>query len=57
MTRGNIHDVKVIPLKQIVDERGKIMHMLKASDDHFMNSRNLFLLLLVRSKHGTSIHQ
>jgi dTDP-4-dehydrorhamnose 3,5-epimerase len=31
-----LHGVKVIPLRQIVDERGKIMHMLKASDPHFI---------------------
>ena len=30
-----IDGVKVIPLKQINDERGKIMHMLKSTDDHF----------------------
>ena len=30
-----IDGVKVIPLRQIVDERGKIMHMLKATDEHF----------------------
>jgi dTDP-4-dehydrorhamnose 3,5-epimerase len=30
-----IEGVKVIPLRQIVDERGKIMHMLKATDPHF----------------------
>ena len=30
-----IHNVKIVPLKQINDERGKIMHMLKATDDHF----------------------
>lgn len=30
-----IHDVKVVPLRQIVDERGKIMHMMKATDPHF----------------------
>ncbi len=27
--------VKVIPLRQIPDERGKVMHMLKATDPHF----------------------
>ena len=32
---SNIQDVKVIPLKQILDERGKIMHMLKCTDTHF----------------------
>ena len=31
-----IEGVKVIPLRQIVDERGKIMHMLKATDPHFI---------------------
>ena len=30
-----INGVKVIPLKQINDERGKIMHMLKSTDKHF----------------------
>ena len=25
----------VVPLKQIPDERGKVMHMLKATDSHF----------------------
>jgi len=30
-----IDGVKVVPLRQIVDERGKIMHMLKATDPHF----------------------
>lgn len=30
-----IDGVKVIPLKQILDERGKIMHMLRSDDPHF----------------------
>lgn len=30
-----ISGVKIVPLRQIVDERGKIMHMLKATDPHF----------------------
>lgn len=30
-----IEGVQIIPLKQIPDERGKVMHMLKASDSHF----------------------
>lgn len=30
-----IDGVKVTPLRQILDERGKIMHMLKSTDDHF----------------------
>lgn len=31
-----IDGVKIVPLKQIPDERGKIMHMLKATDPHFI---------------------
>lgn len=30
-----IDGVTVVPLKQISDERGKIMHMLKSTDAHF----------------------
>lgn len=30
-----IDGVKVIPLKQIHDDRGKVMHMLKSTDEHF----------------------
>ena len=30
-----IDGVKVIALKQIADERGKVMHMLRASEPHF----------------------
>lgn len=30
-----ISGVKIIPLKQIPDERGKIMHMLRCDDPHF----------------------
>ena len=30
-----IDGVRIFPLKQIPDERGKIMHMLKCTDPHF----------------------
>ncbi len=30
-----IKGVSVIPLRQIHDERGKVMHMLRATDSHF----------------------
>ena len=30
-----IDGVQVVPLRQIVDERGKVMHMLRADDPHF----------------------
>lgn len=37
-----IEGVKIIPLKQIVDERGKIMHMLKATDPHFIRFGEIY---------------
>ncbi len=37
-----IDGVKVIPLRTIVDERGKIMHMLKATDDHFIQFGEIY---------------
>ena len=37
-----IHGVKIVPLKQIVDERGKIMHMLKATDPHFIKFGEIY---------------
>jgi len=30
-----IHDVRVQPLRMIPDERGTILHMLRADDEHF----------------------
>ncbi len=37
-----IDGVKVIPLRQIVDERGKIMHMLKRTDEHFIEFGEIY---------------
>jgi len=37
-----IEGVKIIPLKQIVDERGKTMHMLKATDPHFIRFGEIY---------------
>src|SRR5205807_4428945 len=37
-----IEGVKIIPLRQIVDERGKIMHMLKATDPHFITFGEIY---------------
>ena len=37
-----IDGVKIIPLAQIVDERGKVMHMLKASDPHFVGFGEIY---------------
>ena len=30
-----IHDLTIVPLRRIPDERGTIMHMLRADDPHF----------------------
>ncbi len=37
-----IDGVKIIPLRQIGDERGKIMHMLKATDPHFIRFGEIY---------------
>lgn len=37
-----IDGVKIIPLRQIVDERGKIMHMLKRTDPHFIEFGEIY---------------
>jgi dTDP-4-dehydrorhamnose 3,5-epimerase len=37
-----IDGVKIIPLKQIADERGKIMHMMKATDPHFIKFGEIY---------------
>jgi dTDP-4-dehydrorhamnose 3,5-epimerase len=33
---AGIHDVRVVPLRRIPDERGTIFHMLRADDSHFV---------------------
>lgn len=37
-----IDGVKIIPLRQIVDERGKVMHLLKATDPHFVGFGEIY---------------
>jgi len=37
-----IDGVKVIPLRQIHDERGKVMHMLKTTDEHFQQFGEIY---------------
>jgi dTDP-4-dehydrorhamnose 3,5-epimerase len=37
-----IDGIKIVPLTQIVDERGKIMHMLKATDPHFIRFGEIY---------------
>jgi dTDP-4-dehydrorhamnose 3,5-epimerase len=37
-----IEGVKVIPLRQIPDERGTVMHMLKRTDPHFIQFGEIY---------------
>lgn len=37
-----IDGVRIVPLVQIVDERGKIMHMLKRTDPHFIGFGEIY---------------
>ena len=37
-----ISGVNIQPLRQILDERGKIMHMLRATDGHFMSFGEIY---------------
>lgn len=37
-----IDGVVVTPLKQIVDERGKVMHMLRSDSDHFSSFGEIY---------------
>jgi dTDP-4-dehydrorhamnose 3,5-epimerase len=37
-----INGVKIIPLRQIPDERGKIMHMLRSDDPHFVGFGEIY---------------
>jgi dTDP-4-dehydrorhamnose 3,5-epimerase len=37
-----IEGVKVLPLRQIPDERGTVMHMLKSTDPHFIKFGEIY---------------
>ncbi|MFM8777457.1 MAG: dTDP-4-dehydrorhamnose 3,5-epimerase, partial [Actinomycetota bacterium] len=37
-----IHGVVITPLQQVADERGKVMHMLKATDAHFQEFGEIY---------------
>ena len=37
-----IDGVKIVPLRQIVDERGKVMHMLRSDADHFQGFGEIY---------------
>lgn len=37
-----IDGVKIVKLRQIVDERGKVMHMMKSTDPHFIGFGEIY---------------
>jgi dTDP-4-dehydrorhamnose 3,5-epimerase len=39
---SQIEGVKVVPLRRIPDERGTIYHMLRATDDHFVQFGEIY---------------
>lgn len=41
-TRGEIHDLEVVPLRRVADERGTIFHMLKATAPHFVRFGEIY---------------
>ena len=43
-----IHDLEVVPLRRIPDERGTIMHMLRADDPHFREFGEIYFTTLYR---------
>ena len=42
LEQGPIDGVSIVPLKRVPDERGTIMHMLKASDPHFLQFGEIY---------------
>ena len=40
--RGPIDGVKVVPLRRIPDERGTVLHMLRATDPHFIEFGEIY---------------
>jgi len=51
-----IEGVKIIPLKQIPDERGKIMHMLRCDDEYFIQFGEIYFSVVypgvIKGWHG-----
>ena len=53
-----IDGVVVYPLRQIPDERGKVMHMLKAGDAHFRGFGEIyFSMVMPGAVKGWHLHQ
>jgi dTDP-4-dehydrorhamnose 3,5-epimerase len=45
---ARIHDVRIIPLRRVPDERGTIMHMLRADDPHFRGFGEIYFSTIYR---------
>ena len=43
-----IHDVLVVPLRRIPDERGTIFHMLRRTDEHFREFGEIYFTSIYR---------
>jgi len=53
-----IGGVRVIPLKQIPDERGKVMHMLRSDDPHFEGFGEIYFSTVYRGAiKGWHLHE
>jgi dTDP-4-dehydrorhamnose 3,5-epimerase len=48
MSRVTIHDVLVIPLRRIPDERGTVMHMLRTDEPHFRGFGEIYFSTIYR---------
>lgn len=48
MDAATIEGVRVIPLRRIPDERGTIYHMLRSTDDHFLEFGEIYFSSVYR---------
>ncbi len=46
LTEGNLQGVQLIPLKKIEDDRGAVMHMLRADLPHFQKFGEVYFSLI-----------
>jgi dTDP-4-dehydrorhamnose 3,5-epimerase len=44
----SIHDVRFVPLRRIPDERGTIYHMLRRTDEHFIEFGEIYFTSIYR---------
>ena len=47
--RGDIYELKVVPLQRNPDERGMIFHMLRADDPHFDRFGEIYFMTICRN--------